>query len=139
MQRKNLLAKPEWKNALGAASKPRRLNLEADFEGLFTCPLENCDSNPFYSKRGCRKHVYTKHGWYYYFDKKPEVAQVMPNKLCWKRQITKAKRSATCTMPSFSKGCKLAARFKKWLCSPGGGGKSIGQSEQNMCKSFKIP
>ena len=27
----------------------------------------------FASQRGCRKHVKTKHGWYYYFDKKPTL------------------------------------------------------------------
>ena len=137
MRPRILFPKPSWKNAFGASSKARRLHLQADQEGLFTCPLINCDSTPFYSKRGCRKHVYTKHGCYYYFDKKPDILIVMPNAYVYKGQIQKQKRSATNSMPSFSKHCKIAVAFRKWISSPGGGGKSVSQSEQLCSKVLK--
>ncbi|CAB3983411.1 Hypothetical predicted protein [Paramuricea clavata] len=51
----------DWKTVEGAFSKPRRLHLENDKEGLFHCPALGCEHNGFASQRGCRKHVKTKH------------------------------------------------------------------------------
>jgi len=39
--------------------------LLSDKNGLFICPVVNCETEPYRSRRGCRKHVFTKHGWYY--------------------------------------------------------------------------
>ena len=52
-----LLPKSVWKNANGASNKAKRLHLVPDQDGFFTCPVSNCDSNSYRSKRGCRKHV----------------------------------------------------------------------------------
>ena len=43
-------------------------------DGLDHYPVTGCEHAGFESKRGCRKHVKTKHGWYYYFDEKPPYA-----------------------------------------------------------------
>ena len=51
----------DWKTVDGAFSKPRRLHLENDEEGLFHCPAPGCEHDGFASQRGCRKHVKTEH------------------------------------------------------------------------------
>ena len=137
MTRRNLLAKPVWRKALGAAQKSKRLKLESDSDGLFYCPIENCDSNPYHSKRGCRKHVYTKHGWYFYFNDRPDISKVMPETVYQRACIVRPKRSNTATMDSFPKTCKIAIQFKMWLTSPGGGGKSVSQADQLCTKVLK--
>ena len=58
---KRILSKTSWKDAIGASKKPKSLKL-LSHNGLFICHVAYCESN-----RGCRKHVFRKHGWYYYF------------------------------------------------------------------------
>ena len=50
--------------AIGATKKPKRVKL-LSHNGLFICPVAYRESEPYRSKRRCRKHVFTKHGWYY--------------------------------------------------------------------------
>ena len=40
-------------------------------------------------------------------------------------------------MPSFLRTCKVGEEFKKWLQSPGEGGKKLNQAEQTLSKSLK--
>ena len=55
----------------------QRLHLEEDdCEGLFHCPVQICNHDGFTTQRGCRKHVKNKHSWFYYFDEKPNSAQM---------------------------------------------------------------
>ena len=42
----------DWKTVDGAFSKPRRLHLENDKEGLFHCPAPGCEHDGFASQRG---------------------------------------------------------------------------------------
>ena len=142
---KRLLDKTEWAKAEGAAKKPKRLKLietddnlliETD-DNLYTCPVHGCDSEAYKSKRGCRKHVFTKHGWYYYFDTKPNVADVIPETCTRKNTYKLPQRSCTSTMPMFLKTCTVAKSFVKWLTSPGGGGKGLVQADQIVCKVLK--
>ena len=70
------LTKPIWKSVIGGNPKAKRLKLQADNDGLFSCTVHFCEHGRCHSKRGCRKHVYTKHGWYYYFEYKPEMDKV---------------------------------------------------------------
>ena len=74
---RRVLNKEAWRKA-AAGKKPKRLKLVPDKNGIYTCPINACDSNGFKSKRGCRKHVYSRHGWYYFYDEKPNVAEVFP-------------------------------------------------------------
>lgn len=134
---KQLLPKSTWKNGIGAAEKPRRLHLVADNEGMFYCPVKDCDSLPYRSRRGCRKHVNQRHGWYFYFNQRPNVAEVLPQQVVKKNEITKTKRSFTQGIPSFSKTCNIYVRFTSWLTSVGGSSKSRTQAEQIGCRVLK--
>ena len=131
---KRTFSKNDWKAVEGASVKPKRLKLEPNGQGLYVCPLESCDSDSYKSQRGCRKHVFVKHGWFYYFDKKPDVQEAFPQKLFQtaKRQTGRKK---TWDMPSFSDRCQLAKDFISWICSAGGGGKDVNQAEQ-LCKKI---
>jgi len=61
----------------GASPKPKRLHLEKDeTDSLYHCPIQECDDDGFQSQRGCRKHVNTKHSWFFYFDEKPNSKEV---------------------------------------------------------------
>ena len=59
-------AQINWKSVEGAFAKPRLLHLAKGSDGLDHCPVTGCEHVGFASQRGCRKHVKTKHGWYYY-------------------------------------------------------------------------
>ncbi|CAH3173163.1 unnamed protein product, partial [Porites lobata] len=66
-----------WSKFANASPKPKRLHLEEDdCDGLFHCPVQICNHEGFATQRGCRKHVKNKHSWYYYFDEKPDSAQI---------------------------------------------------------------
>ena len=66
-----------WLKIPNASPKPKRLHLEEDdCDGLFHCPVQTCSHEGFTTQRGCRKHVRNKHRWYYYFDEKPDSAQI---------------------------------------------------------------
>ena len=63
-----------WSMLANASPKPKRLHLEEDdCDGLFHCPVQICKHDGFTTQRGCRKHVKSKHSWYYCFDEKPDV------------------------------------------------------------------
>ena len=135
---KRLLPKPLWQKAVGIAQKPRRLRLLVNKDGLVCCPVSTCDSEPYKTKRGCRKHVFYKHGWYYFFDTKPNVNEYFPE-LTTRLTIQKTgKKCCTSNMPSFSNDCAIAKSFSNWLQSPGGGGKSLLQSNQTTSKVMKF-
>ena len=133
-----LLPKSIWKVAVGAAKKPRRLHLVADKDGLFSCPVKSCDSNFYETQRGCRKHVFNRHGWYYYFETKPNVEEVLPQAKTTRRELKKSNRSKTTEMPMFNRDCAFDKSFKVWLCSPGGGSKGYTQASQISCRVLKF-
>ena len=111
---RKLLSKSEWSKARGSSPKSRRL-------------------------RGCRKHVYNKHGWYYYFDCKPDISTAFPESLTRNEHYTRRPiRSNTSMMSSFVPSCKFAVDFKSWMQSPGGGGKNETQSDQICSKVLKL-
>ena len=64
----------QWRTIEGAFAKPKRLHLVSDPRCVFQCPIRNCDHIGFKSQRGCRKHVKKVHGWYIYFDSKPNIS-----------------------------------------------------------------
>ena len=70
-----------------------RLKLQADNYGLFSCPLHVCEQGRYHSKRGCRTHAYAKHGWYYFFEEKPEMAKVFPSLNTWNSTYNLSHRS----------------------------------------------
>ena len=133
---RRLYSKCQWQKVLSNDKKPRRLNLKPNDNGLFYCPILICDSEGYKSQRGCRKHVSKKHGWYYFFDEKPDVNKYFPEE-CTRLKASNRTRASTESMPSFLSSCKVALLFARWLQSPGGGGKSSGQSDQTTRKSLK--
>ena len=48
---KRLMPKHFWKEACGASLKPKRLKLSPQRDGLFLCPVTDCDSESYKSKR----------------------------------------------------------------------------------------
>ena len=132
-----LLPKYIWKNAVGASTKPKRLHLVTNGNGLYECPVYNCDSNDFKTQRGCRKHVYQRHGWYYYFDLKPNVQEVLPERNTKITVMQKTKKSNTRDVPMFLKSCTLHKNFKRWLMCPGGGSKGEVQADQISSRVLK--
>ena len=133
---KRTFSKEDWGGVEGASPKAKRLKLTPNAHGLFVCPVSNCDSDSYHSQRGCRKHVVTKHGWYFYFESKPNVDDVFTEKIhSSKRQ---AIRSKTWNIPSFSDKCQLAKDFISWICSAGGGGKDASQALQICRKILKF-
>ena len=58
---KRILSKASWKDAIGATKKRKGLKL-LSHNGLLICPVGYCESEPYRSKRGCHKYVFTKHG-----------------------------------------------------------------------------
>ena len=133
---KRILSKASWKDAIGATKKPKRLKL-LSHNGLFICSVAYCKSEPYRRKRGCRKHVFTKHGWYYYFEEKPDIAKVFPEFSTRTNNYQLPKRVKTPNMPMFLKTCVVGVNFKKWLQSLGGGGKGESQADQLLCKVLK--
>ncbi|XP_057299140.1 uncharacterized protein LOC130629800 isoform X2 [Hydractinia symbiolongicarpus] len=135
---KRVLQKPAWKEALGASMRSKRLKLMPDKDNRFCCPVADCDSESYGSKRGCRKQVYNRHGWFYYFDKRPNIDEVLPHFSTRNRiKDPQRKRASTFSMPFFAKTCNLAVAFRTWLKSPGGGGKDHSQADQITCKVLK--
>ena len=85
---------------------------------LFICPVAYCESEPYRNKRGCREHVFTKHGWYYYFEEKPDITKVFPEFSTGTNNYQLLKQIKTSNMPMFLKTCVVGVNFKKWLQIP---------------------
>ena len=135
---KRRYGKSTWKLAVGAFKKPRRLKLVAEGNDLFSCPVESCDHNLFKSKRGCRKHVTLHHGWYYYFNEKPDVKAALPEEQI-RISVKPVKiRPDTSKMPTFDMTNPIRKTFKQWLCSPVGGSKGCIQAEQIVSRVMKF-
>ena len=62
--KKQCLTKPIWKSTIGANPKPKRLKLQADNDGLFSCPVRfwghgRCHNRPVQAGEGlggCSHH-----------------------------------------------------------------------------------
>ena len=133
---KRTFSKEDWKSVEGASLKAKQLKLTPNQDGLFVCPVLNCDSDSYHSQRGCRKHVSTKHGWYYYFETKPNVDETFPEKIVSSKRA--ATRNKTWDIPFFSEKCEIAQAFMSWICSAGGGGKDRNQAQQICRKILKF-
>ena len=122
----------DWCSLVGARKKKRILHLEPDADGSFICPVKSCLHDEYKSKRGLRKHINSKHEWYFYFDSQPDVKREDAQK----RQPTKQKAS-TNHQPAFAvdQGCGLA--FAEWLTTPCGGGKNMKDAKQVAKRAMK--
>ena len=133
--------KVNWSDIDGASPKPKRLHLERDeTDSLYHYPIQECDHDGFQSQRGYRKHVNTKHSWFFYFDEKPslkdspKVAGKVPAKNTDEDKTTEIPKHAVKLIPSFSLSCGIGELFTKWLTGSGGGCKKYRAAQQNSDK-----
>ena len=140
--------KVNWSDIDGASPKPKRLHLEKDeTDSLYHCPIRECDHDGFQSQRGCRKHVNTKHSWFFYFDDKPnskvitdslKVASNFSIEGTIQDQTSKTTKNGVKLLPSFSSSCNIGEVFTKWLTGSGGGCKKDCAARQIVARCFKF-
>ena len=140
--------KVNWSDIDGASPKPKRLHLEKDeTDSLYHCPIQECDHDGFQSQRGCRKHVNTKHSWFFYFDEKPnskeiteslKVASNFSLEGTTQDQTSRTTKHAVKLLPSFSLSCDIGEVFTKWLTGSGGGYKKDRAAQQIVTRCFKF-
>ena len=123
-----------WCSINGAAQGKRKLVLRSNDNGHYTCPIASCLHKDFKSKRGLRKHIDHKHGWYYYFDSQPEVKREEIEQI----QPVILKRASTATRPSFSIDKGIGKEFLDWLCTSCGGGKTEREAKQIAKRALKF-
>ena len=130
-----------WSKLANASPKPKRLHLEEDnCDGLFHCPVQICNHDGFTTRRGCRKHVKNKHGWYYYFDEKPNSAQ-MESFHNQSEKIEANDRTiprTTRAIASFDLKNNITKSFFSWLIGSGRGCKSDRQAQQIVSGRLKF-
>lgn len=140
--------KVSWSDIDGASPKPKRLHLERDeTDNLYHCPIQECDHDGFQSQRGCRKHVNTKHSWFFYFDAKPnpkeitdslKTARHFPVESTTDDQTSETSKYAVKLLPSFPLSCDIGQVFTKWLTGSGGGCKKDRAAQQIVTRCFKF-
>ena len=131
-------SKKDWRGAVGGFHKPRRLKLKLNQTNtVYRCPITQCEHVGFRSKRGCRKHVSTHHGWYYYFDSKPSICDAFPEDATRTNTYELPKRSDTQKLPCFNRCIQFSTALQTWLKSDVGGGKSERQSLQVVVRVLK--
>ena len=132
--------KVKWSDIDGASPKPKRLHLEKDeADSLYHCPIQECDHDGFQSQRGCRKHVNTKHSWFFYFNEKPDSKEIdfaMENTI--QDRTSEATKHAVKLLPSFSSSCDIGEVFTKWLTGSGGGCKKDRTAQQIVTRCLKF-
>ena len=108
----------------------RKLRLEPT-NGIFLCPVPQCIHTGFRSKRGVRKHITSRHEWFFYFDEKPNL----------KDYISNARKKHDKVAPPkfvFSIEEGIGKEFKEWLASDFGGGRTINDSKQVARRAMKF-
>ena len=123
----------DWFSLVGAKKSKRKLHLEADGGGIFTCPVESCLHVGFKSQRGLRKHIDSKHEWYYYFDAQPSFRREEA-----KPRVPLRLKASTHKKLSFSIEEGPGLDFVKWLQTPCGGGKKLKEAIQIAKRGMKF-
>ena len=127
--------KIDWSSVKDASRKPKRLHLEKDSDEKYHCPIPRCDHEGFTSQRGCRKHVKSKHGWFYYFDVKPDENLVTET---WQTSsVQPQNKTRYYTIPSYPVSSAMGESFHNWLTGCGGG-KSTRDAKQIVSRTFKF-
>ena len=123
----------DWSKVSDASHVRKKLKMAPNEEGAYSCPVECCLHFPFKSKRGCRKHVDTKHGWYYFFDNAPLLT---PTDKEGARIFGEKKANTRCQV-SFSVTEGVGNELTQWLCTPCGGSKKDGDARQSASRAMK--
>eukprot|EP00112_Aurelia_sp_Birch-Aquarium-sp1_P005739 Seg165.8 transcript_id=Seg165.8/GoldUCD/mRNA.D3Y31 product="hypothetical protein" protein_id=Seg165.8/GoldUCD/D3Y31 len=126
-----------WKALQGAAKIKRRLHLKKDKDGVYPCPVSECDHEGFRSERGCRKHIQTIHPWFYYFDKYPsdvvcEKGKDQEDSLVNGNSSQLNSNGAVCEDIAFSED------FIRWMCSCSGEGRTEVHANQISSRALKF-
>ena len=96
--------------------------------------MKQCLHADFKSSRGLRKHINTKHPWYFYFDRQPEV-----KKENMFEEVNPARKKAfTAKKPSFSLEDGIGLDFLNWLTTSCGGGKTQKEAVQVGKRTMKF-
>ena len=134
----SIKVKTEWKNVEGAFENKRRIHLKPSQHGIYSCPANPCDHmhDGFTTERGCRKHIKSRHGWYYYFDEKPDVECELANQTL--PPFYKYNQCRTHEIPSLPKDSELAIGFRDSLTSKTAGSRSETQADQIISRALKF-
>ena len=127
----------DWAHIDGASKSRRRLHLVTNSNGLFTCPVDHCEHSSFATQRGCRKHVKKHHGWYYYFDKPPEISKEIKDLKAEQESLNK-KKVDTVNFPTLARDCVFAEQFLTWITSNAGGERTKTHGEQIVSRTLKF-
>ena len=123
----------DWLSLTGAKKCRRKLQLKADDNGIYSCPVESCLHIGFKSQRGLRKHIDNKHEWYYYFDAQPSFRREEA-----KPRVPIRLKASTHKKLSFSIEVGAGLDFVKWLQTPCGGGKKLKEATQIGKREMKF-
>ena len=124
----------------GAKTECRKLYLKENNKGLFKCPVVPCDHNGFATKRGCKKHLHSKHPWYFYFHNKPQD-KVQDKRIIGQDTTVKhnpKKRADTTKKPHFPIQGEICENLINWLCAACGGGMSSVQAKRIASRVMKF-
>ena len=134
MSRVSKHLKIDWSSIPNAFSKRRILKLRSS-EGKFSCDVENCLHDGFKSARGLRKHIESRHPWYFYFDSEPSIKEKIlevRSKRNSKREVLSAYRN------TFSIEDGIGKSFLDWLKSDCGGGRNNNDAVQSCRRALKF-
>ena len=92
--------------------------LQADNDGLFSCPAHFYEHGRYHSKGECKNHVYIKHGWFYFFEEKPENTKVFTLLNTSNITYMLSYGSKASNMSMFLKTCQVRCDFKLLLQTP---------------------
>ena len=129
MNRKSL--RINWKELSGAFTTRRKLRL-VKTNDLFLCGIKNCIHTGFRSGRGLRKHINSKHAWWYWFDSEPDITDKI-EEARKKKSIEKFLNKG-----SFSIDDGLGKEFCDWLTSDLGGGRSVKEAKLSAKRAMKF-
>lgn len=121
-----------WKEIDGAFTTRRKLRLVAT-NNLYLCNIKNCLHSGFRSGRGLRKHISSRHPWYYWFDSEPDITD----------RIQQARSSGKSIEKFLNKGAftieeGIGKELCDWLSSECGGGRSVRDSKLSARRAMKF-
>ena len=125
----------DWSKIDGSSPKPKRLHLEKEETACITVQYRCVITNGFKSQHGCRKHVNTKHSWFFFFDEKPDISST--KELADDDTSGKITKQPARVLPSFSVSSQIGELFMKWLTGSGGGCKKDRTAQQITKRCFK--
>ena len=122
-----------WQSMNGAAQGKRKLILRPNIRGAFSCPITLCLHADYKTARGLRKHIDSKHSWYYYFEQQPEIKREEIEEI-----QPPYKRSSTFGKPHYSMEEGIGYDFLLWLGTSCGAGKTEREAKQSAKRALKF-